>query len=265
MLRKMKKQLKRNPFVWRWYLNRAGSYKYLFEKKHLEEIEKEVVDNLFTNGIWKGDANEIFSCDLVEELLAESQMVIDSDAGQQSDKTYARFFLGRVYRPKSIFAQISDHPSIKNIVQTYYQMNTAKLVYYGIWENTPSGEPPKDAQLWHRDRDDLKILKGFIYLTDVGVSNGAFCYAPGTQLDGKVNRKPATMPNMGKVERSTDEQMAQVVPKEKWIDGTAKKGTLVLTDTHGYHKGGYVQEGTRQVFVFMYLSGYSGRMRFENL
>ena len=38
-----------------------------------------------------------------------------------------------------------------------------------MWLNLPTGEPPKLSQLWHRDYDDIRNVKVFVYLTDVGV------------------------------------------------------------------------------------------------
>lgn len=264
MLEDVKKKIRKNPLVWRWYLNRKGAYNYLWNAPKLEKHEQEITQGLLTNGIWKGDASLLLPQELIDALFDESNILIQQNTGRESDKSYVNKLLHTVYDADSIYAKVAENPSIKRIVQSYYKMSNAKLAYYNIWENSPSGEPPKNAQLWHRDRDDLKILKGFIYLTDVNKMNGAFCYAPGTQLDGKIRSTPDYFMD-GKVARSNDEQMDKVLPKEKWIDGAGKKGTLVLTDTHGYHKGGYVQEGVRRVFVFMYLSGYSGRVRFQNL
>lgn len=44
------------------------------------------------------------------------------------------------------------------------------------------------------------------------------------------------------------------IPKEGWITATGPKGTVVLADTRGYHKGGLVREHDRIVYVCTFTS-----------
>jgi hypothetical protein len=109
--------------------------------------------------------------------------------------------------------------------------------------------------LWHRDLDDRRIFKLFIYFTDVGEGDGPLIYAPSTHADGSVKRTPETFGEEGtSARRSNDVQMNAVVPKEKWIAATGPRGTAILVDTRGYHKGGYVREHDRVVYTCMFTS-----------
>jgi ectoine hydroxylase-related dioxygenase (phytanoyl-CoA dioxygenase family) len=129
----------------------------------------------------------------------------------------------------------------------------------------PGTDSPKNAQLWHRDRDDMQILKVFIYFTDVDEETGAFVYAPGTHALGTITKQPAYFLEDGKTKRSYDEDMNKIVPQDKWLLGKGSTGTIVFADTHGYHKGGFVKTKFRFLYTCMYLSGYSGRIRFDNV
>lgn len=259
----IRKSIRNLPLVWRWYYNTRTSSRYLLKRYRLDPDVALVVKQLRLNGIARSSAAELISEDLWNEISSKH---FDRTAEMQSDKTYAFFHLNRTYNSNSIYARVAESPAIKAIATHYFRMEEPQLAYYDVWENVPSGEPEKNAQLWHRDRDDLKILKIFVYLNDVKEESGPFYYAPGTHIEGKyANMKPEYFLENNKVERSTDDQMDKIVPREKWISGEGPKGTIVFADTHGYHKGGNVQEGRRLVFVAMYLSPSSGRMRFENL
>ena len=50
---------------------------------------------------------------------------------------------------------------------------------------TPSGTAWKKSQLWHKDHNDTKVLKLFIYLNDVDESNGPFTFIPESATGGR--------------------------------------------------------------------------------
>ena len=49
------------------------------------------------------------------------------------------------------------------------------------------------------------------------------------------------------VERATDAQMMAVAPRDTWREATGPRGTAILADTSGWHKGGH---GTIDRLVF---------------
>ena len=109
------------------------------------------------------------------------------------------------------------------------------------------------SQLWHRDRDDRRLVKGFLYLCDVDSTTGPFRYAKGTHRNGDLTLDaPADME--GHVPRSTDDQLALVVPDDRVTTFCGPAGTLILADTSGYHCGGLATERSRLLFTFMYTS-----------
>ena len=44
-----------------------------------------------------------------------------------------------------------------------------------------------NSQRWHRDRDDVKILKIFLYLNDISIKNGATEYIPYSRKNEKYH------------------------------------------------------------------------------
>jgi hypothetical protein len=111
--------------------------------------------------------------------------------------------------------------------------------------------------LWHRDPEDRAILKLFVYLVDVGEEKGPLCYAPGTHAFGEGRIRPDSKwlrEGRSLVRRTDDTQMRAVLPSEQWITAIGPKGTVVLVDTRGYHKGGFVRRGERILYTSMYTS-----------
>lgn len=266
MISEFKAFIRNNIYSWRFILNTKVSLKYLLHFNATKSIfDRNILSELAAKGIAFGSAKEILGDDLFNELFEEACKLRQNKKSKESDKEYARFYLDNEYEAESVWARVADNRKIKQIAMDYFKMKSPKLVYYDLWENIANSDEPKNAQLWHRDRDDLMILKIFIYLSDVDVSNGAFTYAPGTHIIGHNQKEPEYFLENGKTKRSYDAQLERIVPKENWIIGSGKMGTIVFADTHGLHKGGFVTTGSRFLYTCMFLSPYSGRMRFTNL
>jgi hypothetical protein len=127
-----------------------------------------------------------------------------------------------------------------------------RLHAIGAWLNFPTDDEAKESQLWHRDGDDLKIVKAFVYLNDVDEENGPFSYVPKTQPFGA---KAGIMPNQRNPGRVTDDEMREAIPTEAWLSCTGPAQTMILADTTGYHRGGKPVRGNRILLTYTYTSG----------
>jgi len=128
-----------------------------------------------------------------------------------------------------------------------------QLRFYNVWLTRPSGEQLQSSQLWHRDREDFYILKVFIYLRDVGPGAGPFRYAVGTHR-GRDRRLLPGRTSEGVISRTTDSELAAVVPPDRWSDVLGPRGTVVLADTRGLHCGGAAVDTERLLFTCMFTS-----------
>lgn len=231
------------------------------EQQMLEELRRDGLTRTSLDALL-GDG-QLFA-ELEQEvgrLLAVQKDAIDQARVKAGEKTSKKSYLYEplgpdpVFDPLSVYGRISLAPAILRVVNQYFGMFT-ELRYLGLWLNLPTDAPAQRSQLWHRDREDRKILKAFLYLSDVTPGSGALIYAPGTHKDGPVRAEPYAFKEKGHGNwRSEDEHMAAVVPPERWITCTAPKGTLVLADTAGYHRGGLAREGDRLLLTFMFVSG----------
>jgi hypothetical protein len=122
----------------------------------------------------------------------------------------------------------------------------------GAWLNYPTDAPPQTSQLWHRDPEDLRLVKAFIYLVDVDEQCGPFTYIPRTHPFGA---EAARAQRLEKKKRITDAQLTRAFPPDSWRVCTGPANTMILADTLGYHRGGKPTFGRRILITFTYTSG----------
>jgi len=222
-------------------------------------------------GIAVTSAEELGLCrHLIQELRKECVKLADSPAGLQYaedrrndpalKKDYFFRLLGqRLIRVETadVFNKVALDPILLSIANDYLGCY-AWLLRYNVWLNLPVGGEPKSSQLWHRDygaRDAREnVVKMFLLLSDVTMETGAFSYIPGTQLGGwrsRLSPKVSVRQPDGSL-RTTDEDMKTVISESEWITPVGGPGTIIFTDTSGFHKGGYVRTGRRLLFKALY-------------
>jgi hypothetical protein len=238
------------------------------QRRPLDEAAGKVLSDLRRHGVAVTSAQELLrGKSVVAELqgrifelerskariIAESRSAA-ADERMIGDKTFNLELLGRRPRldPQSVYARFALQPSITSVVNAYFGMY-ARLRYYNVWHTLATEGRPRESQLWHRDREDQRILKVFVYHTDVDESAGPLTYATGSHRGGRNRTEPAYVVEGG-VKRSTDEQMAAAVPPGQWLTAVGPAGTIVFADTNGYHKGGLARGRDRVMYTCMFTS-----------
>ena len=142
-------------------------------------------------------------------------------------------------------------------VANAYLRLSAKLSYVDLWYTAqqPATDERVASQNWHIDFDDKHLLKAFVYLSDVGADHGPFEYIPGSQPGGRHHSVRPWVP-MG-YGRVLDEDVAKSVPAEEIATFTGPKGTLILCNTSGLHRGGFATAGPRVLATATYCSAAS--------
>ena len=120
----------------------------------------------------------------------------------------------------------------------------------GMWWHTAFQDHPDSmaAQYFHFDMDRFKWLKVFIYLTDVGSDNGPHAFVRGSHRTGTI---PSHILQRGYV-RLTDEEVAEHFPSEDILAFSAPRGSIIVEDTRGLHKGVHVREGARLILQLQF-------------
>jgi len=193
------------------------------------DSETETLKVLRPEGIIACAAQELFDrtdIQLLDRIRREVDSLIEKRSGpevvqgrQKSSvgKTYLKNLLSHEVDVESSFLQLAIQPSLLKIVNGYLGLRSY-LRAANVWMNLPVADPPKESQLWHRDGDDLRILKVFIYLLDVDMNAGPFWFIPGTHQN--VGRKIQVPIKAG---RASDAEMEKEITSSRWkaCTGTA--------------------------------------------
>lgn len=103
-----------------------------------------------------------------------------------------------------------------------------------------------DTRDFHADTYSGKF-KAFVYLTNVpDKSYGPFSYIPGTQKMSTLKQTSTSLVNKVKGDPSTD---AVFYDEDEAIHCTAPKGTLIVANQAGYHRGTPQEKGQTRVLV----------------
>jgi len=117
------------------------------------------------------------------------------------------------------------------------------------WHTAYSNKPDKEAaQFYHFDMDRPKWLKLFIYLTDVTLDSGPHSFVEGSH---RVDGIPESMLNKGYV-RLTDDEVENFYGRDKLLEFSAPRGTIIAEDTRGLHKGNHVKKGDRLILQIQF-------------
>ena len=210
----------------------------LYEPSELQDPgPRGLYERLHANGVAIGRFEELFgSRELFDEAAAQARQIYDRhlaepQAASLDDKSFLTSLLGKEFEASDPFVRIALHPNVLAVVNRYLELRSM-LRALELWLSVTTPGPAVQTQLWHRDGDDLMNAKLFVYFSDVGLDSGPFTYAPATHPVGERRE----LPERNESGRSTDEQMARVVPGDEWVVCTGEAGTIVLADTCGYHK-----------------------------
>ena len=257
--------------TWRYIFNFAPTVKYKVGGHAPSGEAARVLETLNRQGVAVTSASKLLGASgLFNELASavDSREREMSDAIARARTAAARPAPGQVQK-EFIYQLLGDRPRLDvndiylrfaletpllAIANAYFGMYT-RLRYYNVWHTFTTDGDARSSQLWHADRDDLHyVLKVFVNMSDVHEGAGPFTYAPGTHAKGSRRRQPAYLFKEGFTTRSNDEQMAEVVPPRDWITSVGPRGTIILADTRGYHKGGLARTDDRIMYTCMFTS-----------
>ena len=119
-----------------------------------------------------------------------------------------------------------------------------------MWWHAPyKKEADKNAAQWfHFDMERVKWIKFFFYITDVDTNSGPHTFIPKTHSTWGI---PSLLRRQGYV-RLSDDEVSETFPVSSWKEFTGKRGTLIVEDTRGLHKGKHCVAGDRLLLQLEY-------------
>jgi len=161
--------------------------------------------------------------------------------------------------------------SYNPFVELCFKVLPLANAYHGMWTRMYSlralitrvaEQPEMVSQLWHRDHEDIRIFKFFLYLNDVDENNGPFEYVKGSHMGGKHHKLiPMKGPPFGT--RVHDPKIIDRFAGEDIIKCTGKAGTIIIADTAGLHRGGFCKSGERELFMCGFISNGRHRQKYR--
>ena len=147
--------------------------------------------------------------------------------------------------------QLVADRAILSIVQDYLECTPIHVQSNSWWtinHQTDDQTKCSDAQMFHQDKEFIRFVKVFVYLTDVEPDNGPHTYIAGSARDYQQH-----VPQDYKIsQRLSDEYLREQYPDEKFVTMTGPKGTVLIEDTSGFHKGEPVVKGHRLMLQLEY-------------
>jgi len=146
--------------------------------------------------------------------------------------------------------QLGTDPQILDVVNSYFGL-WGKLIYADVWHSIPIDVGRRiGSQRWHRDPEDRKIVKIYLYFSNVDSGAGPLEYVPGSGFGGRYEKlrkwtaKGDRYPADGELERG--------IPASEWVSCVGPVGTTVFCDTSGFHRGGIATTSARIVATWTF-------------
>lgn len=158
--------------------------------------------------------------------------------------------------------------AILHIVNRYLGL-WGKLIYTDVWHTIAIDIGRKvGSQSWHRDPEDRRMVKAYLYFAPVDEGAGPLQYVAGSALGGPYENLWRWGPRVGHRARYPNEaELERVVPRTAWVTCTGPEGTLVLADTCGLHRGGVSSTSPRILATWTFVTpaaiGTTAHRRFK--
>ena len=249
--------------IWYYVCNRRAKSLFCSEKRALSALQQKLIKELKDTGSAVTNLGDLFP---EENLLPVMQAEVERlkvAASQKTGKDFLRYLWGTAptVNFEDPFIKFVLDKRIVDIVNGYMEM-WAKFYFMTLNITIPVGRDAKakQSQQWHRDSDDKKICKVFLYLTDVDSEAGPFFSAKGSQYGGRWRYLFGQRPPHGS--RAPFGEVERRVPREHIREFTAPAGTIIFCDTSALHKGGYATAKERIMFTGEFASEASYKYNF---
>ena len=257
--------LRNSLFVYRWVVNFGSTIQWAFLKKKFKksELTNEIIDNVLfdlnRDGIAFTNLAELYP---ETNWLGRFQSWISSNEINLTPKNKKKFLLSYLGKDNLSLDIDMSNPFMRFYLEDRvlkiaceYLGYVPQLNYLTIEKTIPTDEvSPVHSQNWHRDPEEKKTIKVFIYVGDVELDNGPFIYVKNSQPSSKhINSRwfPQKLP-YGSYPNEND--VLQAINPADIVIAEGKAGTVIFCDTAGLHRGGLAKSGERIMSTAFYPS-----------
>jgi hypothetical protein len=235
--------------------------KHFKELPQLDTFEQRVIQTLRREGAFVTSLEELELSSTSELLTAAKSHLQRMDlyvASQRSDRqligTEADPAYPQIFTVTDLpeFSAWGKEERLLKIVESYIGL---PVTFQGVHLRKDfANEKPVTTEFWHQDMEDRRIIKIFVYLSDVSEVNGPFEYIPKTKASFWsslwIRRTIAKTKSLG----IDDATLARFLPKSALRACPGPAGTAVLADTSAIFHHGKTRVEERSALFFVYTS-----------
>jgi len=249
--------------------NRSARRRYDRDGGELDDTQAALLERLREEGFATIPIADLVGEERWQQLAAAAEaFVAETEEGLRREaageegglrRTAAKDF---VVRRNAWGVQLSDDdpwlraaldPTFLDLANAYLGL-WSKLEYVDLWYTPPTGaEDRRASQRWHRDFNDRLLLKAFVYLLDVDEEAGPFEYVPGSFPGGPLGDLWPWAPG-GTEAYPPAEEFDRRLADARVETFAAPRGTLILCNTAGFHRGGFARSKPRALATWTYAS-----------
>ena len=135
-------------------------------------------------------------------------------------------------------------PEFLDIAEGYHENENCRLRNVLTWIH-PATKIKKNtgSMMWHRDTENRRVCKVFIYYNEITADKGALNYTKHSRVGEKHHHLHPQENPRGNGYLSI-EAKAQI-PEEDIVIAEGKAGDIYFVDTYGFHRGGNIKHGIR--------------------
>jgi hypothetical protein len=156
--------------------------------------------------------------------------------------------------PDNPLLTVGVAPPVLDTVNTYLDL-WSKLIYTDVWHSIPVDVGRRiGSQRWHRDPEDRRMIKVYLYFGDVGEGAGPLEYIPGSCVTGQGQYRQLWpwKPRGGRY--PGDREVEERIPRSAHTLSLGTRGTFIFCDTNGLHRGGVATTGVRLVATWTFVT-----------
>jgi hypothetical protein len=158
------------------------------------------------------------------------------------------------FAPTEPLLQIGLESAVLNTVNSYLGL-WSKLIYADLWHSIPRDVGRRiGSQRWHRDPEDRRMVKIYLYFSDVHAGAGALEYVPGSCTTGPGPYHGLWPWQPRGARYPTDEDFDRRVAPNDRLACLGPPGTIIFCDTDGFHRGGIATTGVRLVATWTFVT-----------
>lgn len=267
---------------WKVLANPKATRLFEGSKPELSNAQRRVVIDLQNIGVATIHITDLFGAEgarLWEDFKKVAHSFIDKESTQKEiekfksgqntswkDYVIRMHPTGTEINLEHFMLQMPLRPELLDTVNSYLGL-WSKMIGADLWYTIPinSGRGRTASQNWHRDPEDRKLVKVFLYLFDVGPDAGPLEYIPESRIGRKYDYLWPETTGGGGYGYPPQEEIEKAVPASDRIACTVPAGTFVFCDTSGFHRGGYSTGKERVLGNWIYVTPASRYTSFFKL